>query len=388
VVGATLTFSGSFTDAGTLDTHDVRWDFGDGTVVPFTSSTAPGALTPTHVYTTSGSFTVTLTVRDDDLTVGSASTVVMVGLPQFFAGAPKASAGNPSSLTQAQLQPVVTQAIAQLAAAGYNVSGLGQVQFHVAALPDSLLGLTYQTTIWIDPNAQGYGWYIDTSRCSNAAFTQVTGTHEVQAAPGSPAYGHVDLLTVVTHELGHVLGFASIDVGIPGHDWMTATLATGVRRDPDPARGSHPPSATGAHTLAATDQAPAAGTGSLGSTSSLVTNSSASLSGPDSQGGPTPLVPRPGSNPAEIASTGLDVIPAPVSLDLVDARLLDPVLGALLDGRRRGAPFSNLRRDKGNRPKALRTLPALTPERVDTFLEQVARHAVLQPIEKSRPSRG
>ena len=148
----------------------------------------------------------------------------------------KRRSGDTSNLTQEQLQPVVTQAIAQLATAGYNVSGLGQVQFHVADLAGSLLGLTRQNTIWIDQNAQGYGWYIDASPSSNAAFTQVTGTNEVQAAPGSPAYGHVDLLTVVTHELGHVLGFASIDPGILGHDWMTATLATGVRRYPDAAR--------------------------------------------------------------------------------------------------------------------------------------------------------
>lgn len=42
------------------------------------------------------------------------------------------------------------------------------------------------------------------------------------------------MLTVVTHELGHVLGFASIDPAIVADDWMTATLATGVRRLPDP----------------------------------------------------------------------------------------------------------------------------------------------------------
>ena len=136
------------------------------------------------------------------------------------------------------MQPVVTEAIAQLATAGYNFSSLGQVQFHVSALPDSLLGLTYQNTVWIDPNAQGYGWYIDASPSSSAAFTQVTGTNEVQAAPGSPAYGHVDLLTVVTHELGHVLGFGSVDPGILGHDWMTATLGTGIRRYPDAAGAS------------------------------------------------------------------------------------------------------------------------------------------------------
>jgi hypothetical protein len=167
------------------------------------------------------------------------------GQPQFFAGEPKTPAENTPNLTQAQLQPVVTRAIAQLATAGYNVNGLGQVQFHVADLPGSLLGLTSQNTIWIAPNAAGYGWYIDASPSSYAAFTQVTGTNEVQAAPGSPAYGHVDLLTVVTHELGHVLGFASVDPGTLDHDWMTATLGTGLRRSSDAAGGSDRPAGPG-----------------------------------------------------------------------------------------------------------------------------------------------
>jgi hypothetical protein len=162
------------------------------------------------------------------------------GQPQFFAGNPNAPTWNMASLTQEQLRPVVAHAIAELATAGYNVSGLSQIDYHIANLPSSLLGLTYQRTIWIDQNAQGYGWYIDVSASSTAAFTQVTGANELQAAPGSPAYGHVDLLTVVTHELGHVLGFASIDPGILGHDWMTATLETGVRRYPDAALGSEP----------------------------------------------------------------------------------------------------------------------------------------------------
>src|SRR5262249_53702453 len=49
VRGQTLAFAGSFTDVGTQDTHEVSWDFGDGTVVAFHSSTDAGALAPTHV---------------------------------------------------------------------------------------------------------------------------------------------------------------------------------------------------------------------------------------------------------------------------------------------------------------------------------------------------
>ena len=153
--------------------------------------------------------------------------------PQFFAGTPQAPTIDTPILTEGQLQPVVSRAIANLAGAGYNVSSLSQVQVHLANLPNDLLGWTSQNTIWIDQTAQGYGWYTDVSTSSAAAFTQIAGPNETQALPGSPAYGHVDLLTVVTHELGHVLGFASVAAGILGHDWMTATLGMGVRRSPD-----------------------------------------------------------------------------------------------------------------------------------------------------------
>ena len=83
VRGQTLAFSGSFTDVGTLDTHQVSWDFGDGTVIAFHPSTDPGALAPSHVYTAAGPYTLTLTVRDDDTGTTASSksiTIVVVAL--------------------------------------------------------------------------------------------------------------------------------------------------------------------------------------------------------------------------------------------------------------------------------------------------------------------
>ena len=244
-------------------------------------------------------------------------------------------AGEPfGPLTLEQLQSVVTQATANLSAAGYDVSDLSQVHFVLAGLPNSLLGLTYQNTIWIDQSAQGYGWYTDVSANSNAAFTQVTGTNEVQAAPGSSAYGHVDLLTVVTHELGHVLGFASVDASILGHDWMSATLGTGVRRYPDAVAGSGRPPALEVPIVAAMHASPAGNPWASGN--SLTSVVAALLVSPASPGlleDPTPLGQLPEPNRAMVALTA-SLPAAAVAVPGSSANDLDSAFRLFLDDRK------------------------------------------------------
>ncbi len=79
-----LTFTGSFTDLGWLDTHTATWDFGDGTVIGgvLTEENEPpeatGVTTATHTYSEPGIYTVTLTITDDDGDIGIATTTVKV----------------------------------------------------------------------------------------------------------------------------------------------------------------------------------------------------------------------------------------------------------------------------------------------------------------------
>jgi PKD repeat protein len=49
-----------------------------GTVLPFQSSTSANALTPTHVFTTTGTYSVTFTVRDNQGGVSSVTHQVVI----------------------------------------------------------------------------------------------------------------------------------------------------------------------------------------------------------------------------------------------------------------------------------------------------------------------
>src|SRR2546426_597041 len=102
---------------------------------------------------------------------------------------------------------------------------LHQLSFRVADLPGRMLGRTSGTTIQLDPTAAGYKWFVDPSPSSNDEF-EPTDTETLFAAqPGSPARGRMDLLTVVEHEIGHVLGFHHDDPIAP----MADVLAPGRR---------------------------------------------------------------------------------------------------------------------------------------------------------------
>ena len=72
-----LTFNGAFEDAGWLDTHAATWDFGDDTIVSGTL-TPIGTTTAEHAYAEPGTYTVTLTVTDDDGGVGYHEEEVIV----------------------------------------------------------------------------------------------------------------------------------------------------------------------------------------------------------------------------------------------------------------------------------------------------------------------
>jgi hypothetical protein len=91
----------------------------------------------------------------------------------------------------------------------------------ITQLPLGEVGYTVGSTIYIDATAAGWGWYTGLSGVFDAAG---------QALSGGPAAGHVDLLTVVLHEIGHTLGLADGCACGTLTVLMRTTLAPGQRR--------------------------------------------------------------------------------------------------------------------------------------------------------------
>src|SRR5262249_23800889 len=167
------------------------------------------------------------------------------GVPQLAADGPILVGAAPV-LTEDELAPVAREAVARWAATGLSAAQLERlnaVQYQIGTLGGSYLGLTElgSTVVRLDATAAGYGWFIDSTPADDAEFGAGAGPRELWAAPGSPAFGRMDLLTVVAHELGHVLGLDDLDPQAVPHDLLTTTLSTGVRRLPDPSFGSPDP---------------------------------------------------------------------------------------------------------------------------------------------------
>jgi predicted chitinase len=132
-----------------------------------------------------------------------------------------------ASVTGATLASVLGKGLASSLDA--NTTG---VTLSIADLPGGAVGETTGTSITLDTNAAGYGWYIDPNPSSNADFLPTSNPDVWMAKPGSAAAGKMDMLSVLLHEYGHALG---LDHSANPNDFMAPNLQPGERRLPSSA---------------------------------------------------------------------------------------------------------------------------------------------------------
>lgn len=145
-----------------------------------------------------------------NVTIDVAQTLRLAGTP---------GAGS-AAITLDDVHLLKNAAISLWIAAGISdelTSSLDRVEFRVVDLEGDLLGLAHDNVVLLDLDAAGWGWFVD----DTPETSDDVATHQV------------DLLTAITHELGHVLGLAD-NLDPLAKDIMAVRLGLGERRNPTP----------------------------------------------------------------------------------------------------------------------------------------------------------
>ena len=153
------------------------------------------------------------------------------GLPQTSMGAAELRDAPVESLEAADIEPLLERAVEQWGELPHIKplqSALSQVNVHVADLPEGRLGSAYGSDIVLDVNADGHGWFVDATPGADSEFSFQT-RHTLHAIAG-PVADRIDALTVLMHELGHVLGYEDLDADRYPNHIMADRLPAGVRR--------------------------------------------------------------------------------------------------------------------------------------------------------------
>ena len=128
---------------------------------------------------------------------------------------------NGTALTQEDLSPLIDEAVNRWVATGLSqeqIETLGQITYQIQDLDGNALGASEGLVITIDPHAAGQGWFIDSTPAQDEEFSPEAGSAtRLSANAGQPAAQGVDLLSVLMHEQGHILG-------LDGHDSVDSVM--------------------------------------------------------------------------------------------------------------------------------------------------------------------
>jgi hypothetical protein len=118
-------------------------------------------------------------------------------------------------LTHQQIQLLIAVATRRWRQLGADTSILRGIDFRITNLGNTTLGLASGHTIWLDNNAAGWGWFVDRTPWRDSELIRRGNQGE---------QNRMDLLTVLEHEIGHLLGYDHESDSL-----MAETLAAGTR---------------------------------------------------------------------------------------------------------------------------------------------------------------
>ncbi|MEG3181828.1 cadherin-like domain-containing protein [Sphingomonas sp. LT1P40] len=134
-------------------------------------------------------------------------------------------------LSQAELDYFVAAAIDRWILAGATaeqVAAMRAATFNVVDMTGIYLGASNGSTIEIDADGAGIGWYLDATPGDDAEFT---GSGSRLTGQGDAA-NQIDLLTTVMHELGHQIGIGDSYQSGEADTLMYGYVTVGERRLP------------------------------------------------------------------------------------------------------------------------------------------------------------
>jgi large repetitive protein len=147
-----------------------------------------------------------------DLNAVKVTLPILVSFQQFV------GSNSPNSIlpTHSSTSSYLQQLQSSLAAYWQTTTPIN-LNFVLTSLPTGQLAEAFITgydsfgrpntaTITIDDDANGVGWFIDTTPQDNSEFIGEAEKTYFTAAPNSEAAGKYDLLTAILHEMGHALG--------------------------------------------------------------------------------------------------------------------------------------------------------------------------------------
>jgi hypothetical protein len=149
----------------------------------------------------------------------------VVEVEEFNGGTLTAASMPPSTsvgkLAAARAQSLLGEAIRRWQESGVDTSALHGISIRVTNLGGSTLGHAVGNTIWLDDNAAGWGWFVDRSPRNDFEFS---------AHGNQGERNRMDLLSVLMHEVGHLLGrdHTASTASTP-NDVMAETLTAGMR---------------------------------------------------------------------------------------------------------------------------------------------------------------